>query len=123
MTLADLTQAYLALRNELAELDEKRKSLEVQRSALEAKIMASMDDTGVSSFNTTEALVYKSARMFASVIDMDALLSYCQEHDALHLLQRRVSTEALREWIDNNPDAVVDGIQVGVKSTISVRRK
>lgn len=123
MSLQDLTQQYLDLRAQIAELDEKRKVLEGTKAGLEAQLLAAMEDTGVTSFNTDGALVYRQVRMFANVTDMEALLAYCKQHDSLHLLQRRVSIDALREWLEHDPNAVVEGIQVGAKSTISVRRK
>jgi len=125
LAVDDVIETYLKLRSQKeeieAEVKERAKSIKEKMLKLETWIKLKSDETGVKSFKTDKGTAFVTTSDFASVADWDAGLDFIKTNDAYDMLERRVSKNAVRGYIDANK-AVPDGVNFGTKLGISVRK-
>ena len=62
-----------------------------------------------------------STRFWTS--DWASLYKFIKEHDAFHLLHQRISTLAMQQFLEDNPEAVPPGLNADKEYTVVVTRK
>ena len=125
LTVDAAVQAYIKLRDQKSEIDAEAKkrtdAIKEKMEKIEGWIMAKADETGVTSFKTTHGTAFMSTTDFAGVADWDAVLDYIKANDAYDLLERRVSRNAVRSYIDAT-GAVPAGVNFGTKVSVNFRK-
>lgn len=125
MTVDEVIAAYLKIRRKKEEIDRKAKedvaALKEKMDKLETWIQAKATEQGVTSFKTPAGTAFVTTSDYASVADWDAVLEFIKEKEAYDLLERRVSKQAVRGYIDSD-GAVPAGITFGTRIGISVRK-
>ena len=116
-----------AIKDEITELKNQIKPLEVARSVLEEQIMEDMLKAGSSLFRTLKEqnakriTVSVNTEEVASVNDWAEFEEYIYEHKALYLLQRRPSDPAYRDEIAAHGD--LPGVETFTKVKLSLTNK
>ena len=122
-----LVAEYLALRDLKAETTQRHKDelkqTEDQLEKLEAALLGTLQEMGVDSFKTGAGTVFTTKRLFASIADKAELSDYIRQTGQVELLQSRVSTEALKAFMDEHNGACPPGVKATHERTLSVRRK
>ena len=54
--------------------------------------------------------------------DWEEMYKFIEEHDAFHLLQKRINNKGMREFLEENPDVLPKGLNAERKYVISVRK-
>jgi hypothetical protein len=67
----------------------------------------------------TVSLITKT-RYYAQ--DWDAMKGFIKEHDAIDLLEKRVSQKNMKEFLDANPGVVPPGLNTVSEIEVSVRK-
>lgn len=124
-TVDDVIAGYLKLRNKKeaieAETKDKVKDIKEKMAKLEAWLKAKADADGVTSFKTGSGTAFLTTTDFATVADWDAVLDYIRENEAFDMLEKRVSKNAVRGYIEANK-AVPPGVNYGTKLDVNVRK-
>jgi len=115
----ELITAVHAKREEIRELDAKRKKLVAERTALESSIIERLDDDGVSSAKGVKASVSISENVVPVVDSWEAFYDYIIETKQPYLLERRPSVSSFRELLDSG--VAVPGLQPFKKRTLNIR--
>ena len=122
-----LTAAYIKMRDKKAELtkeyDTKIAEIEQQMELVETELKKLFDEVGVDSVRTTHGVVYRSVKTQYQVNDWDSMYKFIKEHDVPQLLQQRVSTTNMKQFLNDNPDLMPIGMNIDNKYTVTVRRK
>lgn len=125
---ADRTVAeYLRLRDLKAEIAARHKleladvEKEIQRA--DTWLLDHLQKAGVDSFATGDASVYTSYTPRGSIADKEALTNFVRDSGNTELLQPRLSSSALKQFMDNNQGAVPPGVKVDTVRSVVVRRK
>jgi hypothetical protein len=122
-----LVAEYLALRDLKAETTQRHKEelkqTEDQLEKLEAALLGTLQEMGVESFKTPAGTVFTTKRLFASIADKELISDYIRQTGQVELLQSRISTEALKAFMDENNGACPPGVKAAFERTLSVRRK
>lgn len=118
-------EAYLKYRNQKealeAEIKDQVKELKDKMSKLEAWIKTKADADGVTSFKTSHGTAFVTTNDYANVADWDAVLSFIKENDAYDMLEKRISKNAVRGYIDQHK-AVPSGVNYGTRIDVNVRK-
>jgi hypothetical protein len=124
-TVEDVIAKYVHIKGlkDAVEREAKTKvaDLVAKLARLEAYILQRMDQDGVTSFKTAKGTAFKTKADFASVADWDELLRFIKENNAWDLLQKRVSKEAVRSYLDMDQPPP-PGVNYGVKTDIAIRK-
>ena len=119
---------YIATRDAKSELEAKHKAeladLNERLERLDAFLLGNLQDLGVDSFKTGMGTVFTTQRMQAQVPDKGALTDYLRNNpDDIELLQTRISTTVLKDWMEKHNGATPPGVAARIERTVSVRRK
>lgn len=124
-TVDQVIEAYLKYRNKKealeAQIKEQVKELKDKMAKLEAWIKTKADAEGVTSFKTAHGTAFVTTNDYANVADWDAVLAFVKENDAYDLLEKRVSKNAVRGYIDQQK-AVPSGVNYGTRIDVNVRK-
>lgn len=104
MDVAELDQKINRLETltkELRSLRAQVRTLESQTSGLEAELLMMMVERGVNSLGGTDFYFVLDRSVEPELVDWNALSGYIREHDALDLLQKRLTPTAVKlRWAD-----------------------
>jgi hypothetical protein len=123
ITADKLVKIYIKIRDKRAELTKEADALEEQQNIIQAKLLEICKDTGAESLRTEFGTVTKriSKRYWTS--DWDSFYKFMKEHDAMQLLQQRVSNGNMEQFLEENPDIHPPGLNVDASFAVTVRRK
>jgi len=125
LTVDQVIAAYIKYRNQKealeAEIKDQVKELKDKMSKLEAWIKTKADADGVTSFKTAHGTAFVTTNDYANVADWDAVLSFIKENDAYDMLEKRVSKNAVRGYIEQNK-TVPSGVNYGTRIDVNVRK-
>lgn len=123
--IAGLVRAYLEGRERKSKLSAKHKdemkAVDDVMDELEGKLLAHLNDLGVDSLKAGGGVVYTQQEMQASIADKGALSDYIRTSGEVELLQSRVSSTVLKEWMNAHPGELPPGVAVRVERVIRVR--
>jgi phosphoglucomutase len=121
-----LTAAYIKMRDKKAELakeyDTKIAQIEDQMLMVEAELKKMFDEMKVDSVRTSHGTVFRSIKTQYQVNDWDSMYKFIKEHDVPQLLQQRVSTTNMKQFLNDNPDLMPIGLNIDNRYTVTVRR-
>lgn len=125
MTVDQVIEAYLKYRNKKealeAEIKDQVKELKDKMAKLEAWIKTKADAEGVTSFKTANGTAFVTTNDYANVADWDAVLSFIKENDAYDMLEKRISKNAVRGYIEQRKE-VPSGVNYGTRIDVNVRK-
>lgn len=117
--------AYIRLRDKKAEIEqetkEKIEEVKAKMAKLEAWFQQYLDDTGQTSAKTHAGTVFLTTTDYARVADWDAIVDFIKDRGAYDLLEKRVSKNAVRGYIDAD-GSVPPGVNYGSKISVNIRR-
>ena len=100
---------------------EEMKAIDSVMDELEGKLLAHLNDLGVDSLKAGGGVVYTQQELQASIADKGALSDYIRTSGEVELLQGRVSSGVLKEWMNAHPGELPPGVAVRVERVIRVR--
>jgi hypothetical protein len=105
------------------EFEEKDKALLEQYAKGESFLMQQLNEMGEgASMKLSTGTVYTTQNLKASVADKGVLAEFIRETGEVELLQFRVSTTVLKDYMTNNDGALPPGVNASVERTINIRR-
>lgn len=123
ITADRLVKAYIKIRDARKELTQQDAKLEEQQQMIQEKLLEICKDTGAESLRTEFGTVTKRVSKQYWTHDWESFYKFIKEHDAFPLLQRRISTTTMTDFLEEHPDLHPPGLNVDASYTISVRRK
>ena len=126
MKLDDYVEKYIQLRDKKAELKKeftaKTANIDEILDKIEALILKTFNETGLSSISTDFGTAFVSSRSSATVADWDSFFQFVQEGKNWDFLERRCSKEAVVQYKAANEE-LPPGINWSETKTVSIRRK
>jgi hypothetical protein len=122
-----LASAYIKMRDKRKEIlaayeDEDRK-IEAQMEMVAEELLKLCKDIGADSIKTAVGTVFRSVRTRYETTDWENMYAFIKEHDIPQVLERRISTTNMKQFLDENPTLMPVGMNVNNKYTVTVRRK
>lgn len=125
LTSDKVIATYLKLRGQKDaiqhEAKEKVKEIQIKLVKLESWLKEKMDAEGETSKKTPNGTAFITTTDYANVSDWDATLSFIKSNDAWDMLEKRVSKNAVRGYIESNR-SVPDGVTYGTRIDVQVRK-
>ena len=122
-----LAKVYIKMRDKRSELlkefDEKDKAIETQMMLVEEELLKLCKSIGADSIKTSAGLVYRSVRTRYETTDWEHMYKFIKEHDIPQVLERRISTTNMKQFLDENPTLMPIGMNVNNRYTVTIRRK
>jgi arsenate reductase-like glutaredoxin family protein len=122
-----LANVYIKMRDKrkelLAQYEEQDKKIEAQMILVEEELLKLCKDIGADSIKTQAGTVFRSVRTRYETTDWESMYSFILEHDIPQVLERRISTTNMKQFLDENPTLMPVGMNVNNRYTVTVRRK
>jgi hypothetical protein len=122
-----LANVYIKMRDKrkelLAQYEEQDKKIEAQMILVEEELLKLCRDIGADSIKTQAGTVFRSVRTRYETTDWESMYNFILEHDVPQVLERRISTTNMKQFLDENPTLMPVGMNVNNRYTVTVRRK
>lgn len=122
-----LVQAYVKMRDKRAELsaafEAEDNKISAQMELVEAELLKICKSIGADSVRTPFGNVYRTVRTRYETSDWENMYKFITEHNIPQVLERRISTTNMKQFLDENPELMPVGMNVNNKYTVTVRRK
>lgn len=122
-----LVRIYIRMRDARAALkakfEEEDAAIRGQMDVIEATLLDTCKKAGADSINTQAGTVMRGIKTQYWTSDWEAMHQFILENQMPQLLERRVSQNTMKEYLQAHPDKMPKGLNVDSKYTITVRRK
>jgi len=122
-----LTKVYIKIRNKRSELSAEFKKqdsdLSDQLDKVKAALLTYCKDNGVDSVKTSEGLFYRTIKNRYWTSDWASMHTFIKEHDVPEFFEKRLNQSVVKQFLEENPDLVPQGLNVDSKYSITVRKK
>jgi len=122
-----LASVYIKMRDKrkeiLAEFEAQDSKIETQMEMVAEELLKLCKDIGADSIKTQAGTVFRSVRTRYETTDWESMYNFILEHDIPQVLERRISTTNMKQFLDENPTLMPIGMNVNNRYTVTVRRK
>ena len=122
-----LASVYIKMRDKrkelLAEFEAQDSKIEAQMDMVAEELLKLCKDIGADSIKTQAGTVFRSVRTRYETTDWESMYNFILEHDIPQVLERRISTTNMKQFLDENPTLMPVGMNINNKYTVTVRRK
>ena len=122
-----LTRAYIKVRAQRAALSAEYKEADGELSRKLATIKNALldycENHNVESVRTSEGLFFRTSKIKYWTSDWERMYEFILEHDVPELLDKRLNQTNLKQFLEENPDVLPQGLNVDNEYVISVRKK
>ena len=125
-SIDQVLQAHNAIRAQRESLKRQfeRQDAELERelNVLRAYLLDQLNRADAQSIKTDAGTVYRRETLKTSAADWGAVWRFAVENDAMDIFQKRLKTEFIKEYMEENDGAVPPGVNVHREFEIGVRR-
>ena len=118
--------AYLNLRDAKALAEEEHKvkidSIERQMEVLSDKMLEFCNDNNMETVRTAMGTISRRVKERYWCTDWEAMHEFVLEHEAPYLLERRINTATMKQFLEENPGLCPIGLQSDRKYAVVVRK-
>jgi len=122
LTADQMTADYMRIRGVVQEKEEEIKKLKVIQAKITDSMLELCDKENIDSLKTTAGTVTRRVVSTFWTSDWEQMHEFIKEHDAFHLLEKRIHNGNMKEFLADNPDITPTGLQAKNKYSISVRK-
>lgn len=125
ITVDEVVGKYIMMRNEIAQIEaaaeSQVKDIKVGQQKLEAWLRLKSEETGVDSFKTAHGTAYFKENDYASIADWSTTLPWIVQHEAWDMLQKRITTTAVRNYLSETKQ-LPPGVNFVTRLELNVRK-
>jgi hypothetical protein len=122
----DLVSAYRKLRAAIAEEEEaheaKVASLKTKLELVSGELLNFCNEQNLDSVKTPAGTVSRRVQTRYWTTDWEKMNEFIVKNEAVHLLEKRIHNGNMKQFLEENPDALPIGLQVDNKYVIQVRK-
>lgn len=122
-----LTKTFLKIRAKRsllsAEFKKEDDKLQQQQDRIKQAMLDHCERHNVQSVKSSEGLFFTSSKTKYWASDWDAMHTFIKEHNVPELLDKRINQTNMKDFLEDNPDKVPDGLEISQETSISVRKK
>jgi enamine deaminase RidA (YjgF/YER057c/UK114 family) len=115
-----LTAIYIKMRDAIRDKEDEIKEIKAQQEKVIEKMLALCEEQNIDSLRTPAGTISRRVRTNYWANDWDKMYNFIEEHAAFHLLEKRIHTSNMKEFLETNPDVAPPGLQVNRKYTVTV---
>ena len=121
-----LTKAYIKIRAKRAELSKTFKSeddiLAEHQEKIKNALLSYCAEQNVESVRTSEGLFYRSIKIKYWTSDWESMHKFVLEHGVPELLDKRLNQTNLKQFLEENPEVLPQGLNKDMEYAIAVRK-
>jgi|TARA_B110000902_G_scaffold216196_1_gene248940 hypothetical protein len=122
-----MTSAFIKIRTERSVLSANFKAeddkLVRQQDILKRALLDYCENHGLESVRTSAGLFFRSSKTKYWTSDWEAMHKFIMEHNVPEFLDKRLNTTNIKQFLEENPNTIPDGLKIDKEFVISVRKK
>ena len=122
-----MTSAFIKIRTERSVLSAKFKTeddkLVRQQDILKRALLDYCENHGLESVRTSAGLFFRSSKTKYWTSDWEAMHKFIMKHNVPEFLDKRLNTTNIKQFLEENPNTIPDGLKIDKEFVISVRKK
>jgi len=126
LTVDKLVTIYRRIRDTVKEREREHaaeiSALTEQLDIVSAKLLGICNEQNVDSLRTQTGTITRRTVTRYWTSDWESMYSFIKEQDALHLLEQRIHSTNMRDFLEENPDVTPIGLNRDTKYAITVRK-
>jgi hypothetical protein len=126
VTADKLVSVYIKIRDKrsaiLRAYEEQDNVLKEQQAMVSNQMLEIMKEVGATNIKTTYGTVSRSISTRFTTNDWGSMYAFIKEHDAMHLMEQRISQGNMKRFLEENPDQLPIGLNSSSTYTVSVRK-
>jgi site-specific DNA-adenine methylase len=123
ITADKLVKIYIKIRDKRAELAKEADALEEQQNTIQTKLLEICKEQGLESLRTEFGTVTKRVAKRYWTSDWDSFYKFIKEQDAFVLMQQRIHTANMEQFLEENPDLHPPGLNADATQTIVITKR
>lgn len=93
-----------------------------QMETVENELLRRAQEEGVTGFKTEHGTTYMETKLVASGSDWGVFYSWMKDNDAMDMLERRIKSTSIKEYMENHDNAIPPGVSIFTQLQMKVRR-
>jgi hypothetical protein len=126
LSIDAMVSAYRKIREAKQEKDTAYKAevaeLNDQLETITARLLELFNEQGVESIRTASGTVTRRSITRYWTSDWGSMYEFIKDNDAPYLLEQRINGTNMRQFLDENPDAVPMGLNSDTRYAVTVRK-
>ena len=126
MDISKLIKTYIRIRDERsalkADYSEKDSTLLKQQDTIKEAINEYADMNKVDRAGTSDGMFYRTTKTRYWTSDWESMYKFVVENKVPEFFDKRLNQKNVREYLDENPDKLPEGLNVDTEYVISVRK-
>jgi hypothetical protein len=122
-----VVEHYITLRDHKSKLDAEHKArvaeIDAQMKNAEAFLLNRLNESGLDRMGADAGTVFVQVKTMPSIKDKASFVDYIKQSGQVELLQIRVSSTAVKEFMENNNQQLPPGVDITTAREVTVRRK
>jgi hypothetical protein len=118
-----LAKVYVRIREKRRELAKQDKELEEQLELVASQLLEICKEQGASTIRTTHGTISRRVTKRYWPTDWESLYNFIKENDAFSLLQQRIHTSNMDQFLEENPDLHPPGLNVDATQTVVIVKR
>jgi len=127
VSASDLTKTYIKIREERAKeaaiFKEKDAVLSRQLDRIKQGLLDYCDAHNVESVRTSEGLFFRSTQQKYWTADWEKMYAFVLKHEVPELFEKRLNQTNLKQFLEENPEVLPEGLNMDTTYSITVRKK
>jgi len=127
MSVDKLTRVYIKIRDARAALsakfNEEDAALKDQLDVVKRALLDYCSEQGVESVRTAEGIFYRTTKTRYWTSDWESMHKFILEHELPEFFEKRLNQSAVKQFLEENPEAVPPGLNTDVEYVVTVRKK
>lgn len=125
-TVDTMVDIYRRIRAAIDEAEDAHKTkiaeLKEQLEVVAAKLLQACNEANADSIKTPAGTVSRRVQSRFWTTDWESMYRFIKDNDAPFLLEQRIHNGNMKQFLEENPDAMPAGLQVDRKYVVQVRK-
>ena len=122
ITADSLAAMYLKMRKAIQDKEEEIKLIKEEQEVVSEQLLELCDQQNTDGLTTPSGTISRRVLSKFWTSDWEQMYEFIKEHNATHLLEKRIHNGNMKEFLAENPDLCPTGLQSDRRYAISVRK-
>jgi len=122
ITADSLAYMYLKMRTAIQDKEAEIKIIKEEQEVISEQLLELCDKQNTDGLTTPSGTISRRVLSKFWTSDWEQMYEFIKEHNATHLLEKRIHNGNMKEFLAENPDLCPIGLQAERKYAISVRK-
>jgi len=122
-----LVKAYIKIRQKRSELSAKFKEeeskLDLKIDKIKRALLGHCKEHNVESVRTSEGIFFRTVKQRFWTSDWEHMYKFIQTHNVPEFFEKRLNQTSVKQFLQDNPDLIPEGLNVDSEYVVSVRKK